>query len=721
MNPPTVLSVRIKNDKEGPQTGDVVLNGSAVNEWLTGADYDAGDVVVYENQFYQAKEKHTAGSSFDRDKWEQIGVPDIIVPDFEPNTFYYKNEVVAYGGKMYRAKYDFTSSTQFYDTDWEGVSGSNYQFTSEDRTVTITIDGDTVDYSISTYVDGIRQNLENRIDTKVDQEVGKGLSTNDYTTEDKTKLLNLAGIFEVGDNLVLTPEGKLNAGFSIDFDASLDKTSTNGIQNKPVAEAVEELQNKNDAQDLLIQGNTSAIATNTNNIAQNASDITQLRSDMTADEAVLNTKVDKIDGKELSSNDYTDADQTKVTNLQKIYNIGTHLSFDSGTNTLNADDQSTTLEDSTGQSTTSGMTQKAITDAIADAIAGGIGTLAPVATSGSYNDLTDTPTIDTALSSTSTNAVENKAIKTALDGKADIIDLATVATSGSYNDLSDKPFIPSKVTELTDASNYSKTTDFATVAFSGSYNDLSDTPAVQTIGNAKITIKQDDGSTEIGSFTTNQTMDNGISLPAYVGGVDLTINSSTYVVTLQAKDIRGNNLGTAKTIDLPLESVVVSGSYNASTKKVVLTLKDGSTVEFSIADLISGLQSEITSTNKLSADLVDDTSTTHKFTTAAEKTKLAGIAAGAEVNVQSDWEETDTTSDAYILHKPEIQSPITDYTVGKKYAQGDICISGGLFYRANKAISSAPATLNTSDWDLVGGRDPQTLTNAEVDTIWENA
>ena len=47
--------------------------------------------------------------------------------------------------------------------------------------------------------------------------------------------------------------------------------------------------------------------------------------------------------------------------------------------------------------------------------------LATVATSGSYEDLTNKPTIpviDSALSSTSTNGLQNKVIKTALDGKA---------------------------------------------------------------------------------------------------------------------------------------------------------------------------------------------------------------------------------------------------------------------------------------------------------------
>ena len=40
--------------------------------------------------------------------------------------------------------------------------------------------------------------------------------------------------------------------------------------------------------------------------------------------------------------------------------------------------------------------------------------------------------------------------------------------------------------------------------------------------------------------------------------------------------------------------------------------------------------------------------------TSTEKTKLSGIAAGAEVNVQSDWNQTTTTADDYIKNKPDI-------------------------------------------------------------------
>jgi len=43
----------------------------------------------------------------------------------------------------------------------------------------------------------------------------------------------------------------------------------------------------------------------------------------------------------------------------------------------------------------------------------------------------------------------------------------------------------------------------------------------------------------------------------------------------------------------------------------------------------------------------------------AEHTKLAGIAAGAEVNVQSDWNQTNTNADDYIKNKPTIPDTST--------------------------------------------------------------
>ncbi len=166
-----------------------------------------------------------------------------------------------------------------------------------------------------------------------------------------------------------------------------------------------------------------------------------------------------------------------------------------------------------------------------------------------------------------------------------------------------------------------------------------------TVGNATLTIQKN--GTSAGTFTANATSNKTINitvpttaadvsaLPAstkYGASIAVSINTTDYKVTTTLKDQDGNTLGTAQVIDLPLESVVVNGSYDDTDKKIVLTLQNGNTIDIPVADLVAGLQSEITSTNKLASDLVDDTNQTHKFVTAAQITKLNGIAAGAEVN-----------------------------------------------------------------------------------------
>lgn len=70
---------------------------------------------------------------------------------------------------------------------------------------------------------------------------------------------------------------------------------------------------------------------------------------------------------------------------------------------------------------------------------------------------------------------------TLLNAKANTNDLSTVATSGSYNDLSNKPTIPTATSDLTNDSNFVSSSSLSTVATSGSYNDLSNKPTIPTI------------------------------------------------------------------------------------------------------------------------------------------------------------------------------------------------------------------------------------------------
>ena len=71
-------------------------------------------------------------------------------------------------------------------------------------------------------------------------------------------------------------------------------------------------------------------------------------------------------------------------------------------------------------------------------------------------------------------------IDTELSSKVDTSSLATVATTGSYTDLSNKPTIPTKVSELQNDSGYVASSSLATVATTGAYSDLTGTPTIPT-------------------------------------------------------------------------------------------------------------------------------------------------------------------------------------------------------------------------------------------------
>lgn len=77
----------------------------------------------------------------------------------------------------------------------------------------------------------------------------------------------------------------------------------------------------------------------------------------------------------------------------------------------------------------------------------------------SYDKLTDKPsiegvTLEGEMSLSDIGAYTKSEINTQMAEKADTDDLATVATSGSYNDLSDKPTIPTSTSEMTNDSDF---------------------------------------------------------------------------------------------------------------------------------------------------------------------------------------------------------------------------------------------------------------------------
>ena len=218
---------------------------------------------------------------------------------------------------------------------------------------------------------------------------------------------------------------------------------------------------------------------------------------------------------------------------------------------------------------------------------------------------------------------------------------------------------------------------------------------------------------------------------------------------IYADDIVGNinevreARGTFESLDARLDNIGGGNAPSPSTSDPAMdgTASPGSADTYSRGDHVhptdTSRQAVIDSSHKLSSDLVDDTNNTHKFATAAqiqqistneanissildgttidsfgdvetaladkvdketgkglstndytndEKTKLAGIADGAEVNVQSNWTQTTTTADDYIKNKPTLGTAAAKNATDTYNATGTDVTTG-------KAVAAALATL----------------------------
>jgi hypothetical protein len=159
--------------------------------------------------------------------------------------------------------------------------------------------------------------------------------------------------------------------------------------------------------------------------------------------------------------------------------------------------------------------------------AGQVSGLATVATTGSYADLADKPTIPAATTTLPASSITG---------------LATVATSGSYTDLANKPTIPAAVTSLPAAS----ITGLATVATTGSYSDLANKPTIPA-------------ATTSASDLTSGTLD-AARLPATV-----VLTSDGRLSDARAPTTHGHAITDVTGLQAALDGKQASGSFAAAS------------------------------------------------------------------------------------------------------------------------------------------------------------
>lgn len=161
----------------------------------------------------------------------------------------------------------------------------------------------------------------------------------------------------------------------------------------------------------------------------------------------------------------------------------------------------------------------------------------------------------------------------------------------------------------------------------------------------------------------------------YGATVSVNVDPQTYICTFTLKNSNEEIISTSS-IDLPLESMVVSGEYNAENKTVILTLKSGDNVEFSIADLVSGLVSQSDIVNSL-----DSTYTTKPLS--AAQGKVLNDSKADKPNITNS---TETTVSTEIANNTElIYAEVTSISV-------TFPASVGLDYTSS-IIFTTPATL----------------------------
>lgn len=224
--------------------------------------------------------------------------------------------------------------------------------------------------------------------------------------------------------------------------------------------------------------------------------------------------------------------------------------------------------------------------------------------------------VDSALNSSSTNPVENRVVANAINSKADIS-----TTLSGYG--------------ITDANIAS---------------------GVITLGNntiTPVTVETDPVFTASPAATITPTMINNWNAAEANVQSDWNQTTTTADDYIKNKPAIINNLTSTSTTDVL--SSAQGKALNDTKADKSNTLAGYGITDANINNGVITLGSQtITPVQAVSGKGLS----TNDYTT-AEKNKLAGIATGAEANVQSDWNQTNTAADDFIKNKPNLTQYVT--------------------------------------------------------------
>ena len=185
--------------------------------------------------------------------------------------------------------------------------------------------------------------------------------------------------------------------------------------------------------------------------------------------------------------------------------------------------------------------------------------------------------------------------------------------------------------------------------------------------------------------------------------LNVSMDTTDYVLTLKLLD-KNENVIDIKSVDLPLEELVISGSYDATNKKIVLTLKSGQTIEIPVANLLAGL---VNATRQVgSNDLSDDITPTQLFNDIKDLT-------GTLTNKTVDADDNDISNLTVDNFKTGVIVGTLSATPSDKKIPNEKLLADLLALKQNITDN----TLNTTDKTIVGAINElkEFLTNGTID------
>lgn len=268
--------------------------------------------------------------------------------------------------------------------------------------------------------------------------------------------------------------------------------------------------------------------------------------------------------------------------------------------------------------------------------------------------------VETAIESKADTSAVTEAIETATSGKLDTDSFNTysgavdtsIGTKLASSDF--ETYTAATATELGNKADSSAVTNDIAAATSGKL----DTTAFETFsGNVDTALASKFAgaawnSTDKKIYFYDNASSTGTAL-AYIDGTEFVKDGMIDSVVLEAKS----------------GSTYLVITWNTDAGKEVTELNIGDIFEADNYYTKSETSSatEISDALNLKVDKVEGKGLSKNDFTDELLAKLNGIASGAEVNVQADWDVTDNTSDAYIANKPTIPTTVAELSDASNY------------------------------------------------------